>query len=151
MFFLRYIVLYIAITLCRGEGLSDDIYITIPVAEGVAGYRIFNGTHQFGFHSSKADARGVVVMMKKGERAGLLDCWRSRFRDYLGKYHVFLSADMIDRSLVQDILASNCIAGLMIVDPESKVDPTEALSHDGACPNPKSGEEFLLVTQVVLF
>ncbi|EPB76848.1 Nicastrin [Ancylostoma ceylanicum] len=89
--------------------------------------------------SSKADARGVVVMMKKGERAGLLDCWRSRFRDYLGKYHVFLSADMIDRSLVQDILASNCIAGLMIVDPESKVDPTEALSHDGACPNPKSG------------
>ncbi|KAL6731792.1 hypothetical protein Aduo_002621 [Ancylostoma duodenale] len=150
MFLLRFIILYLAITLCHGEGLSDDIYITIPVAEGVAGYRIFNGTHQFGFHSSKADARGIVVMMKKGERAGLLDCWRSRFRDYLGKYHVFLSADMIDRSLVQDILASNCIAGLMIVDPESNVDPTEALSHDGACPNPKSGiyEEGCATTSV---
>ncbi|VDK44262.1 unnamed protein product [Cylicostephanus goldi] len=90
------------------------------------------------FSCSKADSRGVVVMMKKGERAGLLDCWRSRFRDYKGKYHVLLSVDMIDRSLVHDILASNCIAGLMIVDPESKLDPSEALSHDGACPNPRS-------------
>ncbi|VDL68652.1 unnamed protein product, partial [Nippostrongylus brasiliensis] len=102
-----------------GEGLSEDIYITIPVAEGVAGYRLFNGTHQFGFHSSKADSRGVVVKLGRGEKAGLRDCWRSRFRNYLGKYHVLLSADMIDRSVVQEILNSDCIAGLIIVDPES--------------------------------
>ncbi|WKX91231.1 hypothetical protein Q1695_009790 [Nippostrongylus brasiliensis] len=118
-----------------GEGLSEDIYITIPVAEGVAGYRLFNGTHQFGFHSSKADSRGVVVKLGRGEKAGLRDCWRSRFRNYLGKYHVLLSADMIDRSVVQEILNSDCIAGLIIVDPESATEATEPLSHDGMCPN----------------
>ncbi|KAK6731736.1 hypothetical protein RB195_007915 [Necator americanus] len=136
MFILHSSLLFLSFTICRGEGLSDDIYVTIPVVEGVAGYRIFNGTHQFGFHT---DSRGVVVMMKKGERAGLLDCWRSRFRGYLGKYHVVLSADTIDRSLVQNILESTCIAGLMITDPESNIDPSEPLSHDGVCPNPKSG------------
>ncbi|KAK6034886.1 WHEP-TRS domain protein [Cooperia oncophora] len=118
-----------------GEGLSDDIYITIPVTEGIAGYRLFNGTHQFGFHSSKADSRGVVVKLNRGERAGLRDCWRIRFQNYFGKYHILLSTDMLDRFVVQEILESKCIAGLIVYDPETNIEPTESLSHDGICPN----------------
>ncbi|KAE9421747.1 hypothetical protein Angca_007261 [Angiostrongylus cantonensis] len=123
---------------CGGEGLSDDIYITIPVAEGIVGYRLFNGTHQFGFHSTKSDSRGVVVMMKQNEQAGLRECWRGRFRDYLGKYHIVMSADVLDRSIIQEIVQSKCVAGLIILTPESKIDPTKPLSHDGICPNPNT-------------
>ncbi|VDO56780.1 unnamed protein product [Haemonchus placei] len=132
-----------AFTECGGEGLSEDIYITIPVTEGIAGYRLFNGTHQFG---SKADSRGVIVKMERGDRAGLRDCWRSRFRDYLGKYHILLTTDMIDRFVVQEILESKCVAGLIVTDPETKVEPAEPLSHDGVCPNRHSdvyGDECL--------
>lgn len=75
------------------ELISSDsivgLVISVLLGPLAAGWCIFLG--------SKADSRGVVVMMKNGERAGLLDCWRSRFRDYRGKYHVFLSADMINR------------------------------------------------------
>uniref|UniRef100_A0A7I4XZ02 Nicastrin n=1 Tax=Haemonchus contortus TaxID=6289 RepID=A0A7I4XZ02_HAECO len=146
MILLIFILLSHAFTESGGEGLSEDIYITIPVTEGIAGYRLFNGTHQFGFHSSKADSRGVIVKLERGDRAGLRDCWRSRFRDYLGKYHILLTTDMIDRFVVQEILESKCVAGLIVTDPETKIEPAEPLSHDGVCPNRHSdvyGDECL--------
>ncbi|KAL6731791.1 hypothetical protein Aduo_002620 [Ancylostoma duodenale] len=127
------------LTFSRGGPLTDDIYVEIPISSGAVGYRLFNGTHQFGFHTSEAGSHGVVVFLKKGEVKELRDCWRERFDGYDGKYHVVLPADMIDNTLVSVILKSDCIAGLIVLDPEVRLDPTKPLSHDCACPNPTSG------------
>ncbi|EPB76847.1 Nicastrin [Ancylostoma ceylanicum] len=127
------------LTSCRGGPLTDDIYIEIPIKAGTVGYRLFNGTHQFGFHTSESESRGVLVFLKKDDVEELHNCWRRRFKGYHGKYHVVLSIDMIDITLVDDILKSDCIAGLIVLDPESRLDPSKRLSHDGACPNPTSG------------
>ncbi|KAJ1360386.1 hypothetical protein KIN20_019344 [Parelaphostrongylus tenuis] len=135
---ITFVLLHGVLKSCSGEGLSDDIYITIPVAEGMMGYRLFNGTHQFGFHSTKSDSRGVVVFMKEGEQEGLRDCWRSRFRDYHGKYHIVMPVDMLDRSTAEEIVQSKCVAGLIVTKPESAIDPMKPLSHDGVCPNPST-------------
>ncbi|KHJ91073.1 hypothetical protein OESDEN_09068 [Oesophagostomum dentatum] len=69
----------------------------------------------------------------------LRNCWRKRFRDYYGKYHVVITTDLISRDLVKVFLRSKCIAGLIVIDPVLDIDPEQPLSHDGACPNPNSG------------
>lgn len=42
--------------------------------------------------------------------------------------------------MVQEILKSECIAGLIIVDPDQRIEYTDPLSHDGICPNRYSGK-----------
>ncbi|ETN85682.1 Nicastrin [Necator americanus] len=86
----------------------------------------------------ESDYNGVVVFLKEDELKQLRDCWRERFKDYFGKYHVVLSTNSINRVVVDSILESSCIAGLIVIDSESELDPTERFSHDGACPNPNS-------------
>ncbi|XGW21160.1 hypothetical protein V3C99_004256 [Haemonchus contortus] len=70
--------------------------------------------------------------------SGLQECWRSRFRGYTGKYHMFLPMDMIDRSTVGKFLASECLAGIITYD-VSSINGSKPLSHDSECPNSESG------------
>ncbi|KAK6016478.1 hypothetical protein OSTOST_18039, partial [Ostertagia ostertagi] len=129
---------FAAILLCRGDSIAYDFYLVFDIAIGETGYRLFNGTHQFGFDGTVDGSNGVVVMVENGNMSGLRECWRSQFIGYTGKYHMVMPVEMIDRSTVRDILQSDCLAGIIAYN-VSQINQTKPLSHDAACPNHMSG------------
>ncbi|KAK6055177.1 hypothetical protein COOONC_07318 [Cooperia oncophora] len=129
-----------AVYSCYVVGIASRKISISPlnVVEGEAGYRLFNGTHQFGFDSTVEDSRGVVVIVEDGDLSGLRECWQSRFEGYSGKFHMFMPVDMIDRSTVRVILESDCLAGIITYEAYN-ISTDKPLSHDAACPNSESG------------
>lgn len=45
-------VVAVAARCCAGDGIADEFYVTFTLVEGEVGFRILNGTHQFGFDSA---------------------------------------------------------------------------------------------------
>ncbi|WKX91233.1 hypothetical protein Q1695_009791 [Nippostrongylus brasiliensis] len=124
---------FLFVDFSAGKKLADEVYYDIPMKDGEVGYRLLNGTHQFGFESPMSKSQGVIVAIDEN-MTGLHDCWRERFRGYEGMFHLFMPVDFLDRTTVPLILESKCVAG-MILYPPAKFDEHKPLSHDASCPN----------------
>lgn len=121
------------------DGLSDQVFKTIPIGEGNACYRTFNKTHEFGCQSTQDNQNGLVVRIDKFEDfENLKSCWNTSYPSYSGKFWILLPVKLIRRDTISLLRTSECLAGIALFDSgELEIDISEA-SHDADCPNAAS-------------
>lgn len=127
-----------AISACLGAGLPEDIYYRMSIPEGAACYRLLNGTHQFGCHTSKDDGRGVVVVLNTTDDAKqIASCWRDRFVDYHGGFFVMIDSSLLTGDVIHQLRISSCVRGLLLTDRHAYSMTSSSIrrSDDSQCPN----------------
>ncbi|CAI4227561.1 unnamed protein product [Auanema sp. JU1783] len=134
---MRRLVLLFALIGAVHSVVSQDIYHKIAVQTGSACYRLLNGTHQFGCHTTKQDGSGVVIVLKTDEDVSKIKtCWRDRFPEYDGSFYIMIDLFLFDRTTIEVLRRTDCVKGIILTKKEDlPIDSQVHNSHDSICPN----------------